>query len=105
MDSNERSELVAAVLAALKIPADKPMEAMGTEELRDAVAEYQRGTQPARPQPPDAPGCAGLSDKARETANTLYGENILNKQAGQITPDEREFLRAGIAATLKDLGY
>ncbi len=74
-------------------------------ELEAAVAEYRRGLEPSPPRQPDAPGCAGLSDKARDTANTLYGESILKKQAGQITPDERDFLRAGIAATLKDLGY
>jgi len=81
------------------------MDSNERNELEAVVAEYRRSFELAPLQQPDAPGCAGLSDKARETANTLYGENILKKQAGQITPDEREFLRAGIAATLKDLGY
>lgn len=52
----------------------------------------------AKPQHPDAPGCAGLSEKARDTAATLYGQELLKKDAGQLTPADREFLRQGIAA-------
>ncbi len=68
------------------------------DELRNAVAEYLQQQRPAGPQQPDAPGCAGLSDKARDVASTLYGEAILQKPAGQISAGERDFLRAGIAA-------
>ena len=105
MDANEKKELVGAVLAALNPPAEKPVEVMTTEELRAALAQYARGSQSAELRHPDAPGCTGLSDKARDEAATLYGASIMKKEAGQITPDEKVFLKASIAATLKDLGY
>lgn len=105
MDANEKKELVGAVLAALNLPAEKPVEVMGTEELRVALAEWARGAQSPQLHQPDAPGCAGLSDKARDEAATLYGQGIMAKEAGHLSTDERSFLRAGIAATLKDLGY
>jgi hypothetical protein len=51
-----------------------------TEQLRAALAEYQRANTPSGPRHPDAPGCAGLSDPAREAARTLYGEALMKKR-------------------------
>jgi hypothetical protein len=75
-----------------------------TDEERAQWAEINAilNPKPAGPQQPDAPGCAALSDTARETARTLYGESLLKKK--ELTPAEREFLRASIAATLKGIG-
>jgi hypothetical protein len=75
-----------------------------TNEERAQWAEINTilNPKPPAPQQPDAPGCAALSDTARETARTLYGESLLKKK--ELNPAEREFLRASIAATLKDIG-
>jgi hypothetical protein len=66
-------------------------------ELRNAVNAFLNLA--PKPQQPDAPGCAGLSDKARDTAATLYLESIMAKDAGKLTPAERDFLRASIKAS------
>jgi hypothetical protein len=75
-----------------------------TNEERAQWAEISAilNPKPAGPQQPDAPGCAALSDTARETARTLYGQSLMQKK--ELSPEEREFLRASIAATLKGMG-
>jgi hypothetical protein len=80
------------------MPQEKSIDEMNNSELRQALADFVRSQTPAGPQQPDAPGCAGLSDVARDTARTLYGQVLMAKPAGQLTPDERAFLRAGVAA-------
>jgi hypothetical protein len=74
---------------------------LSTEELRKQLADFQRA--PSGTQHPDAPGCEKLSDAARETARTLYGEALMRANADQIDPTAREFLRASILAALGEL--
>jgi hypothetical protein len=84
---------------------EKSINEMNAAELRAALDEYQQQGQRAASQQPDAPGCAGLSDASRDTAATLYGQSIMKKQAGALTQEERDFLRASVGPALRDLGY
>ncbi len=83
---------------------EKHIDDMTTAELRAALSEFERQSRPTH-QAPDAPGCAGLSDKSRETARELYGQAVMGKQPCQLNSEEREFLRASIRAVAKDMGY
>jgi hypothetical protein len=87
------------------MPNEKEISQMSTDELRAALAEFTQSQHPAGSQVPDAPGCAGLSDASRDTAATLYGQSIMKKQAGALTQEERDFLRASVGPALRDLGY
>lgn len=78
-------------------------DGMSSAELRAALAEYERQGSPAAPPAPVAPGMEGLSQKAQETASELYAEAILRKPTNTWTPAEREFIRAGINQTLRDM--
>lgn len=74
------------------------------DETRRKWEEIAAIVSPAKPKPqhPDAPGCEGLSEKARDTASTLYGSGLLKKDAGLLSPSELDFLRQGIAAWRAD---
>jgi hypothetical protein len=85
---------------------DKDISQMTAAELRAALAEYERGTQPATAPAPLPPGItADMSPKSQDTASQLYAESILRKGAGSWTPEEREFIRGNIGSALRDLGY
>jgi hypothetical protein len=88
------------------MPNEKEVSQMNSDELRAALAQFTQSQQPARPQQPDAPGF-GVGDSAasRDTAATLYGNSIMRKQPGALSPQEREFLAASIGPALRDLGY
>ena len=73
-------------------------------ELRAAVAAYHTQSLPPKIQHPDAPGCENLPDKAREQENIRYGESILRTPAGQLTAEDRAFLKQGIAAWTQEQG-
>jgi hypothetical protein len=66
--------------------------------LRAAVNAHFDQFRPTKTPPPDAPGCAGLSEKARDEASTRYGQVVMAKPAGQLSADERAFLKQGIAS-------
>jgi hypothetical protein len=66
--------------------------------LRAAVNAHFDQFRPPKTPPPDAPGCAGLSDKARDEASTIYGKAVMKKPAGQLSADERAFLKQGIVS-------
>ena len=78
-------------------------EDLSNEELRKQIAEFQRKDAPPAHTQPDAPGCETLSDTAREAARSLFGESIMRKKANEITPSEREVLRASVLAALREL--
>ena len=75
---------------------------MSPDELARAIAEFQRANAPVPPAHPDAPGCAGLSDAARETARTLYGASIMNAK-DPLDANQIEFLRLSVLAALREL--
>jgi hypothetical protein len=76
---------------------------LSNEELRKQIAEFQRKSAPPAHTQPDAPGCEKLSDAARETARSLFGESIMRKKADEITPADHEFLRKSVLAALEGL--
>lgn len=85
---------------------EKDISLMSTEELRAALAEYERGARPAPAAAPLPPGITPQdSQQARDTASALYLESIMRKDAGQLTQGERDFLRANVGSALRDLGY
>jgi hypothetical protein len=85
---------------------EKQYTEMTREELREAIAEYERGARPVQSGATLPPGITAQdSPKAQETASQLYAESILAKPAGSWTPAEREFIRANIGSALRDLGY
>jgi hypothetical protein len=86
------------------MPQDKDIRQMTTAELRAELAEFERSSQPAGPQRPDAPGCADLTQAARDAASAAYGDSAMGTQAGQLSPAQRDFLRQSIAATLHEMG-
>lgn len=78
----------------------------GADELRASLQEYFRSQGPQAPAEPLAPGISPSdSQKVRDESGALYAASILRKPAGQITPQERDFLANGIRAALNNLGY
>lgn len=71
---------------------------MTLEEARLIVAQYNQENTPARPAQPVPPGLEGIRPELQDAASTLYGNQIMSKKAGELTPPEREYLRASIAA-------
>ena len=82
---------------------EKSYSDMSPDELRAALAEYQRKNAPPAHSQPDAPGCEKLSDAARENARTLYGESVMRANADKLDPTAREFLRKSVLAALEGL--
>jgi hypothetical protein len=79
--------------------ADKNINEMNREELRAALADYERSTHPAQKHVHRAPGMTAQdSEEAQETASKLYLDAIMRKDAGQLTPEDRAFLRSNIVA-------
>lgn len=88
------------------MPQEKDITQMTAAELRTALAEYARGTQPAPASAPLPPGItAEMTPKAQDTASALYMETIMRKPAGALTQAERDFLRGNIGSALRDMGY
>jgi hypothetical protein len=84
---------------------EKSIDQMNAAELRAALDEYARAQNPV-PAAPLPPGMtADMTQKAQDTASELYGQTIMNKPAGALTPEERAFLRGNIGACLRDMGY
>ncbi len=83
---------------------EKTIDQMNAAELRAALNQYNHAQHPApAPLPPGI--SADLPQKAQDTASDLYGQAILSKPAGALTPEERAYLRGSIGAALRDLGY
>ena len=72
------------------------------DELRQSLADWaKQQRQPARTAQPNPPGYTG-DEKHIEAARELYGRAILKKEPGQLTRDEINFLRAGIASAMAE---
>lgn len=82
---------------------DNEFDGMSGTDIQKALADWVKQSRPARPQRQDAPGTLpGESDKSRANAAELYGKALLRKEPGQLTRNEREWLRADIAAALAE---
>ena len=84
---------------------EKTIDQMNAAELRAALNAYHRSQNPVTTAPLPPGITAEMPPKAQETASQLYGEALLRKSAGSLTPDEKTFLRGSIGAALRDLGY
>jgi ribosome modulation factor len=70
-------------------------DGMSRDELARAISEFNQN------------GLAGASSQpnGQKTAGDAYTESILQKPAGSWTQAEKDHIRGGINAALKDLGY
>lgn len=69
-------------------------DGMSRDELARAISEFDKN------------GLAGCSSQpsGQKVAGDLYTESIMRKKASDLTPADREHLRAGINAALRDMG-
>jgi hypothetical protein len=75
------------------------------EKVREGMRKHeaqQRANQRASQQP-DAPGCEGLAPEARKNAAELYGQHVMSQPAGSLDDNALAFLKASIAATLREM--
>lgn len=74
------------------------------DELRRGIADYFRAQEPA-PQTVQVPGLPGnLTPQQREAAMDLYEKNLLQKDAGQVSQSERNYLAAKVQEVLRSMG-
>jgi hypothetical protein len=75
-------------------------------QLREALAKYGRQQHPQVPAAPVAPGVtAEMTPAKQDEVSANYAQALLLRPTNSLTDTEKEYIRSGARAALRELGY